>query len=253
MTKRFTDTDKWRKGFIRSLDGPYKLLWLYILDECDHAGIWHVEMDVANVRIGIDVTVREAIEAFGGRVVAFDSDKWFIPDFVAFQYGELKEVNRVHQSVARQLIKYELMGLVSPLQGLKDKEKDKDKDKDKTKRTRIAYSDEFESFWGIYPIKQGKPKAFGEWKIALRDREITPQTLTLKVSEQIEDKNTKWAGGCFAAEFPHPERWLKNRRWEDEVTADRPTIHQPERLTAGEQKVKRNKAIIDAYRRGDSG
>ena len=35
MAKRFTDTDKWKKGFIKRLPAKYKLLWLYILDDCN--------------------------------------------------------------------------------------------------------------------------------------------------------------------------------------------------------------------------
>ena len=38
MAKRMTDTDKWKKGFIRSLPSKYKLFWLYILDDCDPFG-----------------------------------------------------------------------------------------------------------------------------------------------------------------------------------------------------------------------
>jgi len=50
MAKRFTDTDKWKKTFIRTMKAPYKLLWLYILDECDHAGIWQVDFDVDEIK-----------------------------------------------------------------------------------------------------------------------------------------------------------------------------------------------------------
>ena len=52
MAKRFTDTEKWKKPFIRGLQGAYKLLWLYICDDCDHAGIWQVDIEVAQIRIG---------------------------------------------------------------------------------------------------------------------------------------------------------------------------------------------------------
>ena len=52
MAKRFTDTDKWKKGFIRNLPSKYKLLWLYILDDCNHAGIWDTDFEVASIRIG---------------------------------------------------------------------------------------------------------------------------------------------------------------------------------------------------------
>ena len=47
MAKRFTDTDKWKKGFIRNLPAKYKLLWLYILDDCNHAGVWETDFEVA--------------------------------------------------------------------------------------------------------------------------------------------------------------------------------------------------------------
>jgi len=136
MAKRFTDTEKWSKGLIRSLDAPYKLLWLYICDQCNHAGIWEVEIDVAAIRIGMRLDKQEAIQAFGEKIHVFDKgSKWFIPSFIDFQYGELRESNRVHNSVIVSLRKYHLLkllakGLEHPLQGGKDKDKDKDKDKE---------------------------------------------------------------------------------------------------------------------------
>ena len=91
MAKRMTDTNKWRKGFIKSLPSAYKLFWIYLTDECDHAGIWHVEMDIAQIRTGEDLDIGKAIELFGEKIVPFDrGEKWFLPDFIDFQYGELK-------------------------------------------------------------------------------------------------------------------------------------------------------------------
>lgn len=136
MSKRFTDTEKWQKKFIRNLPTSYKLLWLYLMDECDHAGIWHVDIDVANIRIGEQLNEQDAIDAFNGKLVVFDEgEKWFIPSFIDFQYGELSDGNRVHHSVISRLNKYGLCKhLASPLQGVKDKDKDKDKDKEKAKK-----------------------------------------------------------------------------------------------------------------------
>ena len=57
MAKRFTDTDKWKKTLLKSMPSEYKLLWLYICDDCDHAGIWHVDIQIASLRIGEDVFV----------------------------------------------------------------------------------------------------------------------------------------------------------------------------------------------------
>ena len=132
MAKRFTDTNKWRKGFVRGLQGAYKLLWLYIIDECDHAGIWHVEIDVAELRIGMKISVENAIKEFGNHIVIFDEgNKWFIPDFIEFQYGTLNPENRAHKSVLDLLEKYKIKGLIRPLQGRKDMDMVKAMDMDK--------------------------------------------------------------------------------------------------------------------------
>jgi hypothetical protein len=130
MAKRFTDTDKWKKPFIRGLKSEYKILWLYILDECDHAGVWQVDFDVAKIKIGEpNITEQDALLCFGDRVICLEG-KWFINDFIDFQYGELNPANRVHKSVIDIISKFKNKPLISPLQGAKDKDKEKDKDKD---------------------------------------------------------------------------------------------------------------------------
>jgi len=109
MSKRFTDTDKWKKPFIRGLQGAYKLLWLYILDDCDHAGIWQVDFEVARIRIGEQIDREQAISAFGDRIEIFNNgSKWFLRDFIDFQYGQLNEKNRMHLSVINILDKNEI-------------------------------------------------------------------------------------------------------------------------------------------------
>jgi len=130
MAKRFTDTEKWKKPFIKSMQTVYKLFWLYILDNCDHAGIWHVEKEVAEIRMNEKIDLKKAKEQFGERVIVFDNgNKWFIPDFIKFQYGVLNEVVKTHKSVIDILKKYKL--LTYCLQTVKDKDKEMDMDKDK--------------------------------------------------------------------------------------------------------------------------
>jgi hypothetical protein len=136
MAKRLTDNQKWSKPFIRSLKLPYKVLWLYILDECDHAGIWQVDFDVARIKVGCDeINIEDAKKYFGDKIILFDNDeKMFVQDFIDFQYGNLNPENRAHNSVIAILSKHKLnkkiKPLASPLQGCKDKDMDKDKDKD---------------------------------------------------------------------------------------------------------------------------
>lgn len=138
MAKRFSDSEKWKKPFFRSLQAPYKLFWLYILDDCDHAGIWHVDIEIAEIKIGEKIDKQTAINQFNGKInVIQNGEKWFIKDFIEFQYGTLNPLNRVHESVIKILKKENLinenMELISPLQGAKDKDKDKGKDKEKDK------------------------------------------------------------------------------------------------------------------------
>lgn len=148
MSKRFVDTDLFRKPLMRSLQAPYKVLWVYLFCECDHAGIWDVELDVASMRLGTELDRAEVLKAFGGAIVEVDGGKkWWLPEFVAFQYGTLNPANKVHQSVIAILTKLNIYaekegaykGLASSLQGAKDKDKDKDKEKEKERAHELTW------------------------------------------------------------------------------------------------------------------
>lgn len=138
MAKRFIDTDLFRKPLMRSLQAPYKVLWVYLLCECDHAGVWDVELDVASMRLGTKLDMDKCIAGLGSAVVPIDGGKkWWIPEYIAFQYGSLNPANKVHASAIAILSKYGIdpeniapcKDHTSPLQGAKDKDKDKDKEK----------------------------------------------------------------------------------------------------------------------------
>lgn len=140
MAKRFTDTDKYKKPFIRSLPVEYKVLWDYLYHECNHAGIWIVDFEIAKIYINANIDKKIALELFNKneiRIIELNhGSKWFIPSFIDFQYGQLNENNRAHNSVIQILKKYNLIdnkGLVRGLQGCKDMDKDMDKEKDKDK------------------------------------------------------------------------------------------------------------------------
>lgn len=94
-------------------------------------------MEVASIRTGEKFDEKTALEVFEGRVKVLDKNKWFVPDFITFQYGELNEKNRLHLSVINILSKYSISvnkGVISPLEGAKDKDKEKDKVKDKERK-----------------------------------------------------------------------------------------------------------------------
>jgi hypothetical protein len=143
MANRFTDTGKWDKEWFRKLAPKYKVFWFYIVERCNHAGIWDVDFETASHFVG-EILIREqTFELLQEHITILNGGKkWFIPDFIEYQYKvpmeQLNPENRVHQSVLLLLRKHNLLpfkGLVSPIQGCKDKDKDKDKDmvKDKEK------------------------------------------------------------------------------------------------------------------------
>lgn len=140
MAKRFIDTDIFKKRFVKTLQAPYKLLWLYILQDCNHAGIWEVDIDVAQIRTGEEFEISECERVFDEKIIVLDGgSKWFIPSFIEFQYGELSEKNRAHAGVISLLNKFCLLDeklkikpLTSPLQGAKEMEMEMEEEKENT-------------------------------------------------------------------------------------------------------------------------
>lgn len=148
MAKRYTDSEKWDDPWFIELPAKYKFLWLFILDKCDHAGIYKFSKRAAEFNIEQEINIEEIRALFADRIHIIDTEKWFIPKFIKFQYGKLNPKNQVHESVIRHLQDAGILSLVSDLildspsqapaqpltrglQGDKDKDKDKDGDKDK--------------------------------------------------------------------------------------------------------------------------
>lgn len=153
MAKRFTDTGKWKKESFGNLPPRMKLVWIYLCDNCDHAGIWDVNMRLLEFQVGERVTLEEITEIFGEKVILLSKTKLFIPSFVEFQYGILNAENRAHKSVIDKLTKEgAYKGLTRSLQGRKDKEKDKDKEKKGESEGKTAV----EEIYRRYPRKRGK-------------------------------------------------------------------------------------------------
>ena len=89
MAKRFIDTGLFRKKWIRQLDPNMKLFWIYLLTDCDHAGIWDVDVERASFQIGVELDESTILKTFNRKIVPFKDGKWFVPKFVDYQYGEL--------------------------------------------------------------------------------------------------------------------------------------------------------------------
>lgn len=130
MAKRFTDTAKWKDTWFQGLPTKYKLCWLYILDECDHAGIWKPNIGLLQFQVGEPFEESELRRVFCERVEILQSGYWFIRKFIDFQYGELNPASRPHTAVLG-ILKKNGIGYTKGIDTLKDKDKEQDQDKDK--------------------------------------------------------------------------------------------------------------------------
>tara|TARA_R110002020_G_scaffold81777_1_gene202831 strand:+ start:5163 stop:5777 length:615 start_codon:yes stop_codon:yes gene_type:complete len=108
MPKRFTDTEKWSEDWFLELSNAHKLFWIYICDNCNHAGIFKLNKKMFEFLIGTKINPQEFLSIVNEekeRIKILDKGKWYIVDFIKFQYGEcLNKNNRVHNSIIKILI-----------------------------------------------------------------------------------------------------------------------------------------------------
>jgi hypothetical protein len=104
MANRFTDTEKWKDEWFLSLEPTMKILWLYICDSCDFAGVWKVNFTLASFSVGTILDKQSALNALGDRVKVINDNKWHIPKFIYFQQkGFLSPTNNAHKGILRLL------------------------------------------------------------------------------------------------------------------------------------------------------
>lgn len=174
MSKRFTDTNKWNKSFFSDLDIKAKLVWIYLLDNCDNTGVYPINMKLMSFQVGFKVDMDMLFSWFGSKIIAIESDKLFIKSFIDFQYGELNESNNAHKPVIN-LIKR--IGPIEDLKcsylGVQDKDKDKDQAKDKIKiKENKNFKNEIEEIYSTqYPLKVGKTKGVEKLLLDVRSEQ----------------------------------------------------------------------------------
>lgn len=142
MAHRDTDTLKWDDSWYQALSLSEKLLWLYICDKCDQAGVWKENRPLAEFQIGCRIDWNASIASLGDRVV-IHGDRWVIPSFIPFHYGRLTETHKMYKKVCSCLAYHKMtynldtISIVYLNEGntlsqnensVKDKDKDKGKD-----------------------------------------------------------------------------------------------------------------------------
>lgn len=80
----------------------------------------------------------------------------------------------------------------------------------------------FAEFWQNFPQgfgDKGSRKNAEAQFLKLKPDEPLFARMLAALAAQTADKTAKTQAGQFAAPFQHVERWLRNRRWEDEITS----------------------------------
>ena len=108
MPKRFTDSDKWKDKWFRALRPEFKLAYLYLLDNCDHAGVIELDRELADFQIGNAIDWDDFISICGKRIAMLADDKIWLVKFIEFQYGELSENCKAHNPVYQSMEKHRL-------------------------------------------------------------------------------------------------------------------------------------------------
>ena len=103
MSKRFTESSKWNDVWFMELNVDQKVVWLYLLDNCDHAGVYSPNPRLMTFQSGVGMSKDEVFSFMAGRLIELKSGKWFLPTFIKYQYGKLTRSNSAHLGVIRVL------------------------------------------------------------------------------------------------------------------------------------------------------
>ena len=125
MAKRFSETKIWEDIWYQDLPIEWKMLWKYVCDKCDEAGIWKVNQSLAEFQLKIPVKWDETDKWFNSdkKRIDFHNGFWIINDFVSFQYGDKvwTSINPFHKKVREMLDR--VSHRVLDTHKVKDKEK----------------------------------------------------------------------------------------------------------------------------------
>lgn len=111
MAKRLTDTKKWGDDWYLALSNDYRVVWVWLLDNCDHAGFCKRSITLLNMICRTSITEADLLKVMDGRVVVH-GDYWFIPKFVKFQYASLHNNKPAILSVVRLLFEHNATHLI---------------------------------------------------------------------------------------------------------------------------------------------
>jgi hypothetical protein len=120
MAKRFIDTGLFEDAWFLDLSKDCKLLWVYLITKCDHAGIIEFNPKLWQFHTGIK-GIETVIKGLTNRLIRVNESYFFIPKFLSYQYpGFPNSKVRAQISAIKILIKFNLFDeeketLIKPL------------------------------------------------------------------------------------------------------------------------------------------
>lgn len=166
MPKRFTETLKWDDPWFRALSPDAKLLWFWLVDKCDSAGIITPDFALCEFQTGIKRAI-EKMPEIETRIAEIAEGKYIICRFIEFQHGKLSRDCKAHNPAWQSLEKHEMLDECDEIKGYrkgihtlskgypyptgigKGKEIGKGKGKEEEKENEILPFDsaDFATFW----------------------------------------------------------------------------------------------------------
>jgi len=98
--RRFTETTKWDDPWFRGLPGVHKLAFVYIIDRCNNAGFWEIDMDGMEFQTKIEQKhLQGALKGLARGIEEMDGWVW-IKNFLRHQKNDiLNESNPAHRQI----------------------------------------------------------------------------------------------------------------------------------------------------------
>ncbi len=168
MAKRFTDSRLWEKRWFRSMNTEHKLFWVFLINTCDLAGVWDVDIELAEFKLGIKIDKDKFLLDLGDKITILDEEKWMITKFISFQYGTLSESCNPHKAVLKRLSELDIKGYPKGISTLEEQEQDKDQDKEQDKKANQISKIDLEVLQSEFPLVDVKLQfeSFKDWMLA---------------------------------------------------------------------------------------
>ena len=226
MPARFTITEKWQDKWFRGLSVEAKLLFLFLCDNCDVAGFWEVDYEIAAFLTGIPQDeIQRVFKGLEKAYITNEKHLW-MKNFLFYQgnlpYNPESPIGkgidrklRCHNSLSDKALKYlQQLALAKGIETLykgfitpPSKGKGNSKGKGKGKK-----DENFEKFWQVYPRKKNKGQAEITWNKIAPDDELFEKIISA-VNAQSAAGMLK-SGDTYT---PHASTWLNATGWENEI------------------------------------